>query len=371
MKRESGGTMLLNLNALRAFAALCVVYYHITSEAGLGLPIAVGTRGVDIFFVISGFIITYASARSAEQFFTRRLIRIVPFYWAATLAVFAIAVVVPNLFHNTRADLTQLLCSLFFIPRETSYAGLFPTLILGWSLNYEMYFYVVFAIALALSARWAPVLCSAAIAAVLVAIDLSGATHPSITFYARGIVLEFVFGIAAFYAVRWIGGHRAALPARAIGIPFLFAIAIAACVVLAVAEHAGGYGLPRQISSGVPAFFLVTAIILVEEIYAVSTRNRALYLVGEASYILYLIHPYIVYGVLRTVFRHASDYGIVATIALIAMLLALAAAIAVGIHLVFEKPLMEWLRKRLLRPRVAAVADRLHEPHAASAPPPL
>ncbi len=123
--------MLMNLNTLRAFAALCVVYYHITSEAGLNLPISIGTRGVDVFFVISGFIITYAAMKNPDQFFARRLIRIVPFYWAATLAVFAIAVVLPNLFHNTKPDVVQLLCSLFFIPRETDYAGMFPTLILG------------------------------------------------------------------------------------------------------------------------------------------------------------------------------------------------------------------------------------------------
>jgi peptidoglycan/LPS O-acetylase OafA/YrhL len=367
MKREAGA-MLLNLNALRAFAALCVVFYHITSEAGLDLGINIGTRGVDIFFVISGFIITYASSRSAEQFFTRRLIRIVPFYWAATLAVFAIVAVLPNLFRSTKPDLVQLICSLFFIPRETDYAGLFPTLILGWSLNYEMYFYVAFAVALAISARWAPVLCSAIIAAVLLAIDASGATHPSVTFYARGLVFEFVFGIAAFYAVRWIGRHREAMPPRTVGIPLLFLAAAAACVVLAAIEHAGGYGLPRQLSSGVPAFFVVTAMILVEEIYAVSTRNRTLYLVGEASYILYLIHPYIVYGLLRTVFKHADGYGTVTIAGLIALLLAISTAIAVAIHLVFEKPLMEALRKRLLRPRVADVADRLHEPQAKASP---
>lgn len=301
----------------------------------------------------------------------RRLIRIVPFYWAATLAVFAIAAVLPNLFRSTRPDIVQLICSLFFIPRETDYAGLFPTLVLGWSLNYEMYFYVVFAIALAISTRWAPVLCSAIIAAVMLAIDASGAAHPSVTFYSRGLVFEFVFGIAAYYAIRWVAQRRDAMPSRAIGIPLLFLVAIAACVVLAIIEHAGGYGLPRQISSGVPAFFLVTAMILVEEIYAVSTRNRTLYLVGEASYILYLIHPYIVYGLLRTVFRHADGYGSAAIVGLIILLLAVATAIAVAIHLVFEKPLMEALRRRLLRPRVAHIADRLHEPHAKATPPPL
>jgi len=356
--------MLMNLNTLRAFAALCVVYYHITSEAGLNLPISIGTRGVDVFFVISGFIITYAAAKNPDQFFARRLIRIVPFYWAATLAVFAIAVVLPNLFHNTKADVAQLLCSLFFIPRETDYAGMFPTLILGWSLNYEMYFYALFALSLLVDKVRAPIICSVLIAAVLLAIDLSGATHPSILFYARPLVFEFVFGVFAFYLVSWIAANRARLPSRGAGLALIVAAMLLALVALGIGEYGKGFGLSREISAGVPAFFLVTGTILAELIYGVSIRSRALYLIGESSYILYLIHPYVVYGLLRTVFRHADAFGALATSVLILALLAAATLVAVAIHLGFEKPVMDWLRHRLLRPRTARIAEHQHEPNA-------
>jgi hypothetical protein len=165
--RKKSTLMLLNLHLLRALAALAVVYFHATSEAGLNLPINIGGHGVDVFFVISGFIIAYIGARTPERFFVRRLIRIVPFYWAATLAVFAAATLAPHLLRSTRTDVVQLLCSLFFIPRETAYAGTVPTLVLGWSLNYEMYFYVVFALALVVAPRRAPIVCSLAIAAGL------------------------------------------------------------------------------------------------------------------------------------------------------------------------------------------------------------
>ena len=73
--------MIYNLQLLRALAALAVVYFHVTSEAGLGLPVNIGAHGVDVFFVISGFIIAYIGARSPDGFLLRRLIRIVPFYW--------------------------------------------------------------------------------------------------------------------------------------------------------------------------------------------------------------------------------------------------------------------------------------------------
>jgi len=348
--------MLLNLNTLRAFAALCVVYFHITSDAGLNLPINIGTRGVDIFFVISGFIITYVSTKNSEQFFARRLIRIVPFYWAATLGVFAIAVVFPNLFHNTRADVVQLLCSLFFLPRETTYAGLFPTLILGWSLNYEMYFYALFALSLKLSKTAAPIICSLLITAVLVVIDLVGTSNPSINFYARPIVFEFVLGVAAFYLFTWICQQAWATANRTLGISTLVGVMLISCVVLAVGEHYKGFGAPREVAAGIPAFFLVTSAILLERLYGLLIKNRIVYLIGESSYILYLIHPYVVYGVLRTMFRDTSQLGGWTIAALIVLLLAVSSAVAVAIHLIFERPVMDYLRRLLLRPRAVTPA---------------
>ena len=95
--------MLYNLHLLRVIAALGVVYFHTTSSAGLKLDWDIGSRGVDVFFVISGFIIAYIGSSNAEQFFRRRLIRVAPFYWAATLCVFAMVVVSPASFNVTAA----------------------------------------------------------------------------------------------------------------------------------------------------------------------------------------------------------------------------------------------------------------------------
>src|SRR5262249_47851617 len=182
--------MIYNIHLLRALAALAVVYFHVTSDAGLQLPVNIGAHGVDVFFVISGFIIAYIGARSPDGFLVRRLIRIVPFYWAATLVVFAVALLYPHVMRTTQADFAQLVYSLLFIPRETPYAGMLPTLILGWSLNYEMYFYVLFALSLLLARRRAPLVCAALITAILLAIVWSGTARPSLRFYARPLVFE-------------------------------------------------------------------------------------------------------------------------------------------------------------------------------------
>lgn len=346
--RKTEPSLLVNLNTLRALAALAVVYFHTTSVAGLNLRLSVGSRGVDIFFVISGFIIAYIGSRNADHFFTRRLIRIVPFYWAATFAVFSVVLVLPNLLRSTQPDITQLFCSLFFIPRETGYSGMFPTLVLGWSLNYEMYFYVVFSLSLLISRRLAPVICCVAITAIMLIIRASGAENPSIQFYARPLVFEFVFGIGIFYLLYWLERYRAVLDAAVSGKIFLAILLLASVATIFFAEYRNGFGLPRPLISGISAFFIVFSAIMLERIYRVKIDSRILFLLGESSYILYLIHPYIVFGLLRTVLRGAHNESSPAIIIIIVSLLAISSACAITIHLLFEKPVMQWLRRRML-----------------------
>jgi peptidoglycan/LPS O-acetylase OafA/YrhL len=123
-----------NIQALRAIAALSVVLYHIDI-------IGIGSSGVDIFFVISGFVIAKSGSNvDAVQFYSRRLFRIVPIYWIGTILVFGIAIVAPHLLKHTDADLADLIRSLIFIPYLKSSGLAQPVLFLGWTLNYEMFF---------------------------------------------------------------------------------------------------------------------------------------------------------------------------------------------------------------------------------------
>lgn len=103
---------------------------------------------------------------------------------------------------------------------------------------------------------------------------------------------------------------------------------------------------PRFIVAGVPAYFTVLSAVLVERIYGVFTRNRLVHLLGESSYIIYLIHPYIVYAVLR-VFLKGVVLDATSTVLLVVGLLALTSAVATSLHLWFEKPVMSALRRRV------------------------
>jgi peptidoglycan/LPS O-acetylase OafA/YrhL len=339
--------MLYNLHLLRVIAALGVVYFHITSGAGLKLDWDVGSRGVDVFFVISGFIIAYIGTSKPEQFFVRRLIRVVPFYWAATLFVFAMVSVAPGLFHTTTASVPHLLASLLFLPREAASGEMMPTLVLGWSLNYEMYFYVWFAVSLRLSPRWSPLVCSAWLIALLLAIHGIGSSNPIAEFYARPIILEFCYGIAVFYLFQWCSARRDRL-ARIAGLRWLLLLVlVAGLVALTVLEEYYRDTVPRYLVAGIPSFFIVASALILERVYGLSTRNRLIFLLGEASYIIYLVHPYIIFTVLRVFFKGAPAWSSPALAVLIAGLLALTSAIAVAIHVWFEKPVMAFLRARL------------------------
>ena len=342
--------MLRNLHLLRVIAALAVVYFHITSEAALNLPVNIGSHGVDVFFVISGFLMPYIAARSPDRFLIRRAIRIVPLYWTATLALFATAVLAPHLLRSTRADYLQLLCSLFFIPRETAYSGIVPTLILGWSLNYEMYFYVMFALALAIAPKQAPLICCVEIVAVALLIDISGVNHPSVRFYARPLVFEFVFGVCAYYAFIVIERDHGWLAQRSSIRLGLLVAALGAAFVIGLEESQGGFGLPRFVVAGLPALALVLSALVLERVYGVSAKSKATFLVGESSFILYLLHPYVVHGVLRTIREARTPASIAAAIGIVTALLLVSTLAAVAIHVWFEKPVMARLRRRLIPP---------------------
>ena len=339
--------MLYNLHVLRVIAALGVVYFHTTSVAGLKLDWDVGSRGVDVFFVISGFIIAYIGTSKPEQFFRRRLIRVVPFYWAATLVVFAVVAVAPAVFRSTTASVPHLLASLLFIPHEAATGEMHPTLTLGWSLNFEMLFYVAFALALRISPRWSPALCVGGLVAYVAAVHALELRGPIVEFYGRPIVLEFCYGIGVFYLFRWCSARRDRLVQLAPLKWILLAILIGSLVALNVLEEYYREAVPRYLAAGIPAFFIVASALVLERVYGVTSNNRAIFLLGESSYIIYLIHPYIVFTVLRVVVKDAGALSSPVLALLIVGFLALTSALAVAIHVMFEKPVMAYLRARL------------------------
>jgi exopolysaccharide production protein ExoZ len=343
--------VIYNIQLLRAFAALSVVYLHVVSDAGLNLDIGVGNFGVDLFFVISGFTMAYVGHMPAGTFFVRRCIRIIPLYWLATLGTFLIAWFAPTLIQSASASVPHLLHSLVFLPFPNKFGLLQPTLALGWTLNYEMYFYLLFTAALVFTLRHAPLLACVFIVAICMVIRFAGLEDRSVLFYADPIVYEFAMGILVYYSVASMSLRIVAISG---GIRAVLAIvALAAAIALPLQENI--ISGERALWAGIPAAILVFSSVLLEKRGRMAARHSWVVLLGDSSYVLYLVHPYIVYGIIR-LFLTPAKMSVPALALAIVGLPLIAMVAAIGIHLGVERPVTALLRNRLSPKQASAVA---------------
>lgn len=341
--------MLLNVQALRGLAAFLVVFVHLAKLAQLaGLDPGVtvfGNSGVDVFFVISGLImvVTTSGRKQTPQGFLRnRVTRIVPLYWTITLAVFAIALIAPALLQSTTADPVDLAKSLAFVPYARPDGAMHPVVFVGWTLNYEMAFYVIFAAGLLLPNRLAGL---AASVSLLVAAALAGQVlqpkDPVIGFYTAPMICEFGAGMvlgALFVRDRLPKARRWGWPAVAVG-------ALALGVMLA-----GPWLWPtadRALMFGVPAVAIV-ACGLIAERAGLKLNAGWIQLLGAASYSTYLTHFFCTQVVVKAAEKLAGLGPLVAW-AFFPVAFVLVAIVGVLVHRRLELPLTD-LARRLIVP---------------------
>jgi peptidoglycan/LPS O-acetylase OafA/YrhL len=319
---------------LRFFAAFLVVIHHMSQviwREYAGFPILHGQLGVDVFFVVSGFIIAY-SARSCAKwsdFIRRRLFRVVPLYWAATLFLFVVAFFLPDFLNSTTANPWNLLKSLFFIPyvKENGYVQ--PVLFLGWTLNYEVFFYVVFALAMAAFKR--PVIFVTIFFSFIVFYGyVFRPTSVIPWFYTSGIILEFVAGlwIYEFYHLRDFRPVK--------GAPILLVIGVAALV----AQLGGGIALPREVMYGIPSALAVFGAISWTVPRTFFTRMAVA--LGDASYSMYILHSYIIYSFVK-LFKYFIGVTPVAMAFTVVSITVVAMIASLACCKYFERPSNDWL----------------------------
>ncbi|TMV05602.1 acyltransferase [Ruegeria sediminis] len=318
---------LAGLQLLRALAALMVLTGHVIAEAEHYFTVDLAgdripwTRGVDIFFVISGFIITLSAARHADRpgaFLWRRLLRVAPLYYLFTTLMVAVLVLAPSAAKETELDPVQILSSYLFLPYERHDGRIAPVLSPGWTLNYEVFFYALAALALTLPR---PFRVLAAALVTLSALSLLRPGNPALVFWTNPLILEFLFGIAL--ARLWQRGYRRpsvmlALASGALGLVLLAAL--------------DSTPLPRFVAAGLPAALLVAAGTLF-----CPPGRLPLQRIGDASYALYLSHRFAL-RLLTLILLPALPPGA----AWIYVALACTASIAVALitHIAVEAPLM-------------------------------
>lgn len=333
---QSKPKQFVSVQYLRALAAIIVILHHARNpRPWLFNPVpdlGIGQAGVDIFFIISGFIM-YESARgeAPAEFVRRRIVRVVPLYWIATLLTLLVAAGSPLTWDGRiLGDLVQ---SLLFIPHYNLEHPdrIWPVLIPGWTLNFEMFFYLLFAIAIA--TRRLLVSISATLCALVAAGLAFRFENPILLTYTDPLIAEFLMGILlARYREKL--AHPPAMLLLPVGIA-------------ALAASAAVMG-PRVLSWGLPAFAIVAGALAVEANHRLP-RVPLLSHLGDASYSIYLFQIIVVAGMGR-VLRLLPLTGPVQFAAMV--LGSLGGAIVIGLiaHHAIERPLHRVLNRRRRRP---------------------
>lgn len=338
---EQPGTI-LSIQILRFIAALSVVLFHAHNaltdhlaahkEDAIDHAFRVGASGVHIFFVISGFVMVYTTWRSRltpGKFLSRRLIRIYPIYWVMAVTYFIVHLALGTRYHLGGL---QFLGAALLFP-ETSSLIIGP----GWTLSFEMYFYLCFALALLAGLKRGLV----GLTAFYLLSTVAGrilAPHSAIgTTATNSLLLEFASGA-------WLGyvfAHGFAVRPRA-GAALIFA-----GVVLFVSGFWLPYErLPSVISWGIPSLLLVTGALAFEP-WLRNATGRGLAKLGDSSYLLYLSHILVIDLLIATpisVWNRSVPSAVWLTIPITAIC---TIGAALGYEAV-ERPLLKLLKTRLL-----------------------
>jgi exopolysaccharide production protein ExoZ len=353
------------IQVLRFVAAALVVAFHCALKLAPYSPTPpiahLGSIGVDLFFVISGFIMVYITHEKPigfGKFMYRRIVRIVPIYWAFTFLVVPLLMVAPGAFASTAFTWSLFLKSLVFIPAPHPVLDLTrPLLIAGWTLNYEMFFYVVFGALLFLPwPKRVGIVAALLVALVAMRALIVGDRIVFLDFYGNPIVLEFVLGmfVAAVYLRRKLSPATLAV-----------ALAIAAALLWASLENGvlarHDYDDRRLIYWGLPAAGLVLVSVFVEKQYG-WPRIALLRHLGDASYSIYLSHFFTI-GVLSKAFDTLSlvpliGYGATYVLFVIGSLVVGSASYAM-----LERPILSLLsRRETARAGIAARSSAVLRP---------
>lgn len=328
--------MCVQLQYIRAIAALLVVYFHAILQLEKLNPDAwitdylFGKSGVDLFFVLSGFVMwitTSDKPQTVADFWWKRVRRVVPLYWAVTLAAAFVALIVPQILKSTQFDVPHILASLAFIPwlNPADPAGemIAPVIVPGWTLNYEMYFYLLFGLCLLVPVRHR----IAAITALIGGIFLVANLAPESTaarFYGDTVIFEFVAGVILGRIYKT--GVSVSTPVVAVAVVLGFGVLLY--------NDYRGFDLPRLITIGLPAAFIIffSTAIRIPDLKA----WRWLKLLGDASYSIYLTHIFTLAGS-RMIYPWVIG-TLQSDTLFVVLMMAMSTAVGLASYYIFEVP---------------------------------
>ena len=333
---------------LRGFACLLVALMHVTVTFSqtfhayfLWNFFKFGGGGVDIFFVLSGFIITYSNRQNIGKpatilkFVKKRLIRIFPIYWIIISIFLVLQVMLPAYYAtHFQMNFENIFSTFFLLPNHITLNGV------SWSLTNELFFYLLFLLALLIPNKNFMLGLLAAYLVFLVLVPAFSSNAPSnsnsfIQLLLFPMNIEFLLGIGVVFFVdkfpdKWI------FPFLIVGLCLFL---VSAVYYTPLSQILSGYS--RVIMFGLPSFLIVLALVKYELVTHIKVNNLFLQL-GDASYSIYLFHLPIVVAF----FKIIAKVSIANHLTLVLLSGGLLAAVCFAGFIIYkkvEKPLINWL----------------------------
>ena len=278
------------LQVIRLFAASMIILYH------TGLIGGRGYFGVQVFFVLSGFLAYYSTRKgvSAGRYLLRRCIRLIPLYWICTFLTFLLLTVRPGLSNMSDADPLHLLKSLLFIPYKGDAGYTLPILAVGWTMQYAMAFTLLFTLSLLVSRRRGGLVCGLLLL-ILTAVGLWVKPKPLfIRYYTDSHLFNFFLGLLAGFAWKKLRDSvpedrpvLSGLPGSLrIPVRILLGLLAAGAAVFLVLDVRLPFRLPQAFRLGIPAVVMIFSLLLLME--RVSFPPKLLALCGM-TYSIFLV----------------------------------------------------------------------------------
>lgn len=335
---------LASLQALRGIAALAVVIFHLRGVELKylgGAPVLDGLgryadAGVDLFFVLSGFVMTtisagrYTQPGAGSRFLAKRAWRVLPLYWVFTTLVVILMGIVPSMVNSSYAGQSAL-ASYFLIPHEQM-----PLLTVGWTLVHEAYFYLVFAALLAVIPERLIPACLVVWAVLIGAAGWmpTGAASPAHYLVTNPLTFEFIGGaLLGLYWRRVPAWMAVPLMAGGIG------LAIAAAVLLPAAGPSTVSVWTRVALFGTAGGLLVAGTVRFESIGRLHVP-ALLVKMGDYSYSLYLSHVFVISAAGRAWAMYDSAPSAAGHWLFVGTTVVACCAVAYAVHRWLERPLL-------------------------------
>ncbi len=336
-----------SIQMLRGVAAIVVTLYHISENISRTYHqtflfdwFNIGYAGVDLFFVISGFIIAHTSAKYIDKpkelgpYLEKRFFRVYPVYWLFVipllLAVWLIQQTQPGLVEDAYSfDWLTVLKTLTLFPEHIAIDAV------TWTLSHELYFYLLFALLLiSRHTVWLLVLLSLATVVNCVYIFSQGWLFGSglVKFFLLSpINLEFLFGILVYYLHKRFRLNH-----------FWLVILIASLVAYYLAPRTGG-DITRVWNLGIPSLFIVWGFVEADRSHAYRVPNLLIHL-GDASYVIYLMHFPVIVLANKLLFK--AGFTSVWALGMADMgLMLLILWVSWKIHRGIEQPIIKWSKR--------------------------